>query len=274
MGAFEKAWSIFKAGPYARRGSMTGIPDKLTQNRFRTLDAEGNLGFMDARHDDMEPHEVLQLLSQRGMGEGKLIDTRGSVYAPQMMYGFKDGQVNSAMNTKGVNDPNSKYAQSTPSFENKGYGAQETFYGSLPMTYEQFAAYMNDDDDDSDLQPFEKAWSSLLQQEVEDDSMPTWDDETPKMDALLGDRQMESDGNKFYGVTTELNSGDTVEDSRAYDTWAEAEGWVIDSLRNYNPNRGIHSGEMQTHPFSGMRFKDYWSEGDEDYLGTVWEREG
>ena len=124
------------------------------------------------------------------------------------------------------------------------------------------------------MSAFEKAWSSILQQEVEDDSMPTWDDETPKMDALLGDRQMENRGNNFYGVTTELHSGDTVEDSRGYDTWDEAEGWVIHTLMTYNPGMRVISGEMQTHPFTGMRFKDYWSEDDEDYIGTVWEREG
>jgi len=265
MGAFEKAWSILKLGPYARRSSMTGIPDKLTQNRFRTLDAEGNLAFMGSQHDDMEPHEVLPLLSRRGMSEGKLIDTRGST-----MHNFKDGQLISAMNTKGVNDPNSNFAQRTPSFENRGSGAQMDYHGDLPMPFEQLVNLMSGERD----KDFQKAWSSLLQQEVEDDSMPSWDDETPKMDALLGDRQMESDGNKFYGVTTELNSGDTIENSQSFDSWDDAEGWVIGALMAYNPRMKVISGEIQTHPFSGMRFKDYWSEGDEDYLGTVWEREG
>jgi len=139
MDPFDAAWSILKAGPYARRGSMTGIPEKLTQNRFRTLDAEGNLAFMGSQHDDMEPHEVMPLLSQRGMSEGKLIDTRGN-----SMHSFKDGQLVSAMNTKGVNDPNSNFAQRTPSFENRGAGAQADYYGNLPMTFEQFGTYMNE----------------------------------------------------------------------------------------------------------------------------------
>ena len=117
---------------------------------------------------------------------------------------------------------------------------------------------------------FEKAWSTILQQEVEDDMMPTWDDETPKMDALRGDREIDT---KFYGVTTELGSGNTVEDSRAYDTWEEAEGWVIHTLMTYNPQMRVISGEIERHPFTGMRYKDYWSEDDEVYIGTVWERE-
>ena len=143
MRPFEQAWQLLKAGPYARRGSMTGVPEKLTQSRYRTLDAEGNLGFMGPQHDDMEPHEVLPLLSQRGMSEGKLIDTHGAApYVPQMMYGFKDGQVNNAMRTEGVNDPNSNYAQQTPSFENQGKGAQVDFYGGLPMSFPDFTNYM------------------------------------------------------------------------------------------------------------------------------------
>lgn len=120
------------------------------------------------------------------------------------------------------------------------------------------------------MSAFEKAWSTILQQEVEDDMMPTWDDETPKMDALRGDREIDT---KFYGVTTELGSGNTVEDSRAYDTWEEAEGWVIHTLMTYNPQMRVISGEIERHPFTGMRYKDYWSEDDEVYIGTVWERE-
>ena len=143
MQPFEQAWQLLKAGPYARRGSMTGIPEKLTQNRYRTLDAEGNLGFMGPQHNDMEAHEVLPLLAQRGMSEGKLIDTHGnSPYVPKMMHSFKDGQVISAMHTEGVNDPNSAFAQSTPSVENRGKGAQFDYYGKLPMPFEEFANYM------------------------------------------------------------------------------------------------------------------------------------
>ena len=151
MQPFEQAWTLLKAGPYARRGSMTGVPEKLTQNRYRTLDAEGNLGFMGPQHDDMETYDLMPLLSQRGMSEGKLIDTKLGE-----MHHFKDGQVLSGMNTQEVNDPNSNYAQQTPSFENQGKGAQFDYYGpprggradqkplELPMPFADFTNYMTE----------------------------------------------------------------------------------------------------------------------------------
>ena len=77
MQPFEQAWILLKAGPHARRGSMTGIPEKLTQNRYRTLDAEGNLGFLGPQHNRMHPADVMPLLAQRGLNEGQLIDTVG-----------------------------------------------------------------------------------------------------------------------------------------------------------------------------------------------------
>ena len=116
---------------------------------------------------------------------------------------------------------------------------------------------------------FEKAWSDLLGREVEDDAMPSWDG---TMDALRGDIEIE--GGNYYGTTTELQSGNVVEESGRYDTWEQAEAWVRERLNTYNDNRGsIVNGGIQEHPFSGKRYQDYWNNADEIYIGTVWERD-
>ncbi len=132
MEPFDQAWILLKAGPYARRGSMTGVPEKLTQNRYRTLDAEGNLGFLGPQHNRMHPADVMPLLAQRGLNEGQLIDTVGmnidvtgqdpdlptGLNDPSLtgsagtIHHFKDGHVLGTMNTSGLNDLTSNLAQS------------------------------------------------------------------------------------------------------------------------------------------------------------------
>jgi hypothetical protein len=117
---------------------------------------------------------------------------------------------------------------------------------------------------------FQKAWSNLLGREVEDDAMPSWGS---TMDALRGDIEITEGGN-YYGTTTELRTGDVVEESPRYDTWERAEAWVRERLNTYNNNRGsIVNGGVQEHPFSGKRYQDYWINTDKNYIGTVWERD-
>ena len=131
MKPIDAAWKVLKAGPYAHRGSMTGIPEKLTQNRYRTLDAEGNLGFLGPQHNRMHPADVMPLLAQRGLNEGQLIDTvgmnidvTGQTDLPTgrddpsisgsagTIHHFKDGHVLGTMDTSGLNDLTSDLAQS------------------------------------------------------------------------------------------------------------------------------------------------------------------
>lgn len=122
------------------------------------------------------------------------------------------------------------------------------------------------------MSAFEKAWSKILEREVEDDAMPSWDPTEDKMDAIQGDYQIE--GGNYYGTTTEVYTGNVVEESRRYDTWQQAEAWVTERLNAYNENRGsILNGGIQEHPFSGKRYQDYWKDNDKDYIGTVWERD-